>query len=172
MSSDLDVHLNLWFPPIKHVEKAWGWEKHLHNDSDFCCKLLSVNQGCSCSIHWHKKKREMFLANQGTVLVEVWPTLPENWEEDIVAIEQNLLSRHCKRFILKPYSKCWLPELHAFVNEVDFTYRIMIDQLVPHRFTGLEGGSMFFEASTEDSESDSYRAIESKGTDSIPTQRG
>jgi hypothetical protein len=110
----------------------------------------------------------MFLASSGALLVEVWPTLPDEYGESET---QQLLARHCKRFILRPFSECWLDELHN-PNYVKQTYRIMIERLVPHRFTGLEPNTTFFESSTEDFASDSYRAIESKGIDAVGPAKG
>lgn len=137
---------DMLFPRIRDVSKLWGWEEHLKNDDAFCVKILGVNQGCSCSIHWHVEKSEMFVMKRGKMLVEVWDRLPEDYSNSDV---MRLLKHHPQRFIL---------EEDGNLN----TGHIMIATRVPHRFTGLsDEAAMFVECSTFDSPDDSYRAIES-----------
>jgi len=51
--------------------KVWGYEKWLENNSHYCCKLLSLNKGYQCSLHYHKKKDEMFFVLKGHVRLEL-----------------------------------------------------------------------------------------------------
>ncbi|RLD09151.1 MAG: hypothetical protein DRI44_09150 [Chlamydiae bacterium] len=142
--------MNQFFPEKKRVNKAWGFEVHYFNDK-FCAKLLVVEQGARCSIHFHKEKEEMFLAHAGKVLVELWDQLPENYtEEDL----HNVLKQQPKLFVLEPYN-----ELN--IKNRDYA-RIFVPVRTPHRFTGLESYNAFFEASTYDKPEDSIRIISSQ----------
>ncbi len=53
------------------VPKVWGYEKWLENNEKYCCKLLSLNKGYQCSLHYHKNKDETFLITQGHVRLEL-----------------------------------------------------------------------------------------------------
>lgn len=56
---------------VKIVPKIWGYEKWLENNNRYCCKLLSLKRGFQCSLHYHKKKDEMFFVLKGHVKMEV-----------------------------------------------------------------------------------------------------
>ena len=53
------------------VPKVWGHEKWLENNEKYCCKLLTLNKGYQCSLHYHKKKDETFLVTSGHVRLEL-----------------------------------------------------------------------------------------------------
>jgi len=53
------------------VPKLWGYEKWLENNERYCSKLLVLNKGFQCSLHYHKIKDEMFLVTKGYVRMEV-----------------------------------------------------------------------------------------------------
>ncbi len=51
--------------PIK-VEKIWGYELWIHNDSQYCGKLLVFpNQGNHFSMHYHMIKNETWYVQKG-----------------------------------------------------------------------------------------------------------
>jgi mannose-6-phosphate isomerase-like protein (cupin superfamily) len=52
------------------VLKQWGEELWLANDN-FCCKKLTLYKGYRCSLHYHKKKDELFFILSGKVLFEL-----------------------------------------------------------------------------------------------------
>jgi len=54
----------------KEVPKVWGKEIWLAN-YDYCGKLLILNKGFRCSMHYHKNKDETFYINKGKVLMEI-----------------------------------------------------------------------------------------------------
>lgn len=56
---------------VDMVEKVWGYEKWLENNEKYCCKLLVLNKGYQCSLHYHKDKDEMFLVTKGHVRMEL-----------------------------------------------------------------------------------------------------
>jgi rfaE bifunctional protein kinase chain/domain len=53
------------------VPKVWGFEKWLENNDKYCSKLLSLNKGYQCSLHYHKIKDEMFLVAKGHIRLEL-----------------------------------------------------------------------------------------------------
>ncbi len=58
--------------PVKHKNKkinlkGWGSEKVIHNNEKYCVKILSLRQGGTCSLHYHKRKEESFLVLSGKV---------------------------------------------------------------------------------------------------------
>jgi len=76
----------------KTVDKIWGYEKIIVN-GEYCGKKLLLNRGFRCSLHYHKKKDEVFYLIRGIVLMEVgdkkWIMNPE----DSVHVPQNTLHR-------------------------------------------------------------------------------
>ena len=137
---------------MKTIKKLWGSERIYKNDDNYCVKLLTVNQGKSCSIHCHKQKEESFLMCQGKILLEIWETLPE--ETTTEGLKNIAKTKPIHRYILESYNVYQLNDLSV----------ITIPPYTPHRFTGLmDGDNMFYEASTRDSTSDNFRSMESMG---------
>lgn len=56
----------------KIVEKVWGTEYWIVNNDKYCMKLLKINPGYQCSLHYHKIKDETFIVVSGTVGLEVF----------------------------------------------------------------------------------------------------
>lgn len=52
------------------VSKKWGKEFILHNDENFCGKILKFNDGAKCSMHFHLKKFEIFYVIKGQFLLK------------------------------------------------------------------------------------------------------
>ena len=77
---------------IRIVSKIWGHEKIIVN-KDYCGKKLVLKRGFRFSLHYHKKKDEVFYLIRGKILMEVgerkWIMKPE----DSVHIEPNTLHR-------------------------------------------------------------------------------
>ena len=57
---------------VKRVEKVWGSEEWIANNDKYCGKILNLNKGFRCSIHYHKNKHETFYILQGKVLMELF----------------------------------------------------------------------------------------------------
>lgn len=57
--------------PVKNSHKlspkGWGREVHIHNDQDYCGKLLELKEGGECSLHFHINKQETFYILNGRV---------------------------------------------------------------------------------------------------------
>lgn len=52
--------------PPKKVDKPWGYELWIHNDEDYCGKLLVfTKQGNNFSMHYHLKKKETWYVQSG-----------------------------------------------------------------------------------------------------------
>tara|TARA_B000000475_G_C16000203_1_gene448639 strand:+ start:346 stop:732 length:387 start_codon:yes stop_codon:yes gene_type:complete len=53
--------------PPKRVEKVWGHELWIHNDEEYCGKLLVFEkEGANFSMHYHLKKKETWYIQQGS----------------------------------------------------------------------------------------------------------
>lgn len=52
------------------VTKIWGSEEWIVN-GEYCGKILKLNKGYRCSMHYHKNKEETFYLLSGKVLMEV-----------------------------------------------------------------------------------------------------
>jgi len=55
---------------MKRVEKLWGSEIWVCN-LNYCGKILKLNKGFRCSLHFHKLKDETFYVIKGEVLMEI-----------------------------------------------------------------------------------------------------
>ena len=58
---------------IQIYPKAWG-EEHWIVNKEYCGKRLLLKAGHRCSLHYHKKKDEVFYVTRGAVLMEVGKT--------------------------------------------------------------------------------------------------
>lgn len=65
------VHGDCHLEDALYVSKVWGYERWLENNDRYCCKLLSLNKGYQCSLHFHKAKDETFLVIKGHIRLEV-----------------------------------------------------------------------------------------------------
>jgi len=68
--------------PIRIVPKGWGREVWIANNELYCGKILEINRGKRCSLHYHKLKNESFFLRSGRLLVRV----KEN--EDSTVVEE------------------------------------------------------------------------------------
>lgn len=118
---------------IIEVEKLWGSESILNNDEDFCAKLLFLNQGFQCSLHYHPRKREIFICVAGKVKLEVQPFYKTSVDSFDVT----------KTVYLQPYQ------------------HFMLERGIPHRFTALTPTAVIVEASSFHSDDDVVRLEDS-----------
>ncbi len=54
---------------IRFVQKVWGSESWIVND-EYCAKILEINPGFQCSLHYHLNKRETFHVLSGYIKLE------------------------------------------------------------------------------------------------------
>ena len=61
------INPNITTPKI--VTKTWGYEMWIHNDEEYCGKLLVFNkEGDKFSMHYHIKKKETWFVQSGSFL--------------------------------------------------------------------------------------------------------
>jgi mannose-6-phosphate isomerase-like protein (cupin superfamily) len=53
----------------KIVDKAWGYELWIHNDEDYCGKVLHFNKGAMFSMHYHLLKDETWYVSSGKYIL-------------------------------------------------------------------------------------------------------
>jgi mannose-6-phosphate isomerase-like protein (cupin superfamily) len=71
----------------KRVEKKWGYELWIHNDTDYCGKLLVFTQsGNKFSMHYHMIKDETWYVQKGAFQFDWIDT--ENGERCITQIQE------------------------------------------------------------------------------------
>lgn len=75
------------------VPKVWGYEKWLENNDKYCCKILSLNKGYQCSLHYHKDKDELFVVAKGHVRMEKNGKVIHLREGDFVRMEPGTIHR-------------------------------------------------------------------------------
>ena len=57
--------------PVRVVPKAWGREVWIVNGELYCGKILEIQKGKRCSLHFHKLKTESFYLRAGRLKVRV-----------------------------------------------------------------------------------------------------
>jgi len=55
---------------MKTVQKKWGNELWIVNNKKYCGKILTLNAGQNCSLHYHKIKHETFYVLSGEAILE------------------------------------------------------------------------------------------------------
>jgi len=59
IDSSLNIHKRI-------VPKKWGAEIIIHNDDEYCGKILKFNKGTKFSMHFHVKKKETWYVSKGS----------------------------------------------------------------------------------------------------------
>ena len=77
---------------LKTVKKVWGKEEYIVNEN-YCGKILTVNEGCMCSLHCHPRKAETFFVKNGCCKIEIGAEIICIVEGDIVDIKPNTFHR-------------------------------------------------------------------------------
>mgnify|MGYP003333626708 CR=1 FL=1 len=116
------------------VQKKWGYEFWIENNSLYCGKHLHVLPNKFCSVHYHKNKKETFYVIKGKLVLQYSTNLSldqwNNYEYDTILLKKG------DSFTLEP--------------------------MTAHRFTsGSNFSCDFIEISTHHDDNDSYRIIES-----------
>ena len=52
------------------VNKKWGSEHIYQNSDNYCMKVLTIEQGKSCSMHFHLEKHETMLVVEGVLAID------------------------------------------------------------------------------------------------------
>jgi mannose-6-phosphate isomerase-like protein (cupin superfamily) len=77
---------------IKKIKKEWGEERWIINES-YCGKILLLKRNFRCSLHFHKKKDEVFYVIRGKVLMELGNKKFIMNPEDSIRVLPNTLHR-------------------------------------------------------------------------------
>jgi len=48
-----------------HIDKPWGYEKHIEINENYVVKELFMKEGCGCSLQFHNNKHETFYVVSG-----------------------------------------------------------------------------------------------------------
>ena len=59
--------MNEFLKPSK-VDKVWGYELIVHNEPNYCGKILFIKKGHCISLQYHKLKTETFYLQSGELL--------------------------------------------------------------------------------------------------------
>jgi len=116
---------------IKVVPKGWGEERWIHNDELYCGKLLVLNKGKNCSLHYHKLKTETFYIVKGHLQMELTDLDGANKQP---------------------------PEVRE-VFEMKEGDAILVHPGLVHRFTGISDVTHIMEFSTQHFDEDSHRVV-------------
>ena len=101
------VEKNTW-NDTKTVKRKWGYEKWIENLDDYCGKVLVLEKGKKCSMHFHMNKLETMFLQAGRVdirfrdprnaedyVVELHPgdsvRIPRGQQHQIIAVEDSRL---------------------------------------------------------------------------------
>jgi len=68
--------------PVRVVPKAWGREVWIVNGELYCGKILEIQKGKRCSLHFHKLKTESFYLRTGRLKVRVQESLASGMIEE------------------------------------------------------------------------------------------
>jgi len=103
------------------VHKVWGAEYWIVNskDGNYCTKILTVNYGHKCSMHYHKNKHETFTVLSGVLAIEYDTEINLYYTGDSVVIKPNTYHR----FWNPIEHPCWFLETSTYHEDSD-TYRL------------------------------------------------
>ena len=125
------------------VEKDGYKEFWLHNDQDFCGKILCFDLGKSSSLHYHKNKKEHFLVKSGTFVIQLYMGSPEDYfRSNNVQYPPELSGSN-------------LMLMTNILLKMDQDLHIRRGQI--HRIIAIEPESELIEFSTYHDDQDSYR---------------
>ena len=72
--------------PVRIVPKGWGREIWIANGERYCGKILEINKGRKCSLHFHKIKDESFYLRAGRLLLKIKAS-PDADEVEVFTLE-------------------------------------------------------------------------------------
>ena len=79
---------------VKFVDKMWGKEIWMANNSLYCGKKLMLKKGKRVSLHKHKNKDETFYIDEGRLLMEIGDKTWVMEKGDVVRIKPETLHRY------------------------------------------------------------------------------
>lgn len=72
------------FEDIYTHKRGWGVEKWIENSDEYCGKLLKLDKGKKCSLHFHMNKMETMFLHSGRV--DLRCINPEDGKEYVVSL--------------------------------------------------------------------------------------
>jgi oxalate decarboxylase/phosphoglucose isomerase-like protein (cupin superfamily) len=79
---------------IKRVPRGWGYELWIENAPEYCGKLLHIEEGKCCSLHFHMNKMETMYLQKGHVRLKlIDPREGEPYYVDLFPGESILIDR-------------------------------------------------------------------------------
>src|SRR5712664_3530650 len=76
--------------PLRIVPKGWGREVWIANSQLYCGKILEIDQGKRCSLHYHRLKTESFYLRSGRLKIRI-----KECPEAVVIEEFELVPGEC-----------------------------------------------------------------------------
>ncbi len=75
--------------PVRIVPKGWGREVWIANSPLYCGKILEIDRGKRCSLHYHQLKTESFYLRSGRLKIRIkkYPEAPVIEEFELLAGE-------------------------------------------------------------------------------------
>lgn len=70
--------------PVHIVPKGWGREVWIANGERYCGKILEIQKGKKCSLHFHKLKDESFYLRAGRLLLKIMASPDASAVEEFV----------------------------------------------------------------------------------------
>jgi mannose-6-phosphate isomerase-like protein (cupin superfamily) len=108
----LDLLAQGIFRPKAIVEKVWGTEYIVLNESEYCLKIMNLKPGMKCSEHMHPLKKETFIVQEGWLELKTKLDWPDSYMMDAINLDE------WRSRVLKPGDKFTIPPKvwHVFLN--------------------------------------------------------
>jgi D-lyxose ketol-isomerase len=142
---------------INEVKKVWGNERWLINNDKYCSKFLNLNNGYTCSLHYHAIKDETFYVLCGTVEIKYVDL------RKVIPVLSVILNAEEIEDIYKTAIKNKdLIEKNIKIITLNHGEQFRIKPFVAHSFIASSFAAQLLEVSTTHFEEDSYRLTESR----------
>lgn len=142
---------------INKVKKVWGDEQWLVNNEKYCSKFLNLNQGYTCSLHYHAIKDETFYVLTGTVEITY-----VDLRELLCVPEPFLAEEELQEFYSYVQKRKGQILLNTKTVTLNSGEQFRIKPFMAHSFICRSFAVKLLEVSTTHFEEDSYRLTESR----------
>jgi mannose-6-phosphate isomerase-like protein (cupin superfamily) len=108
----------------RHIPKGWGYELIIANNGDYCGKILHVEKGKKCSMHFHVNKHETFYIVRGCIIMRL--IRKDGSQEEFEMITGAVLEIHpglMHQFESLPYTDTDIVEVST-THENSDSYRV------------------------------------------------
>ena len=114
---------------VKKTDKSWGYEicRVNNKEEDYCSKIISINEGCSTSMHYHINKHEAFYVRAGTLRIDTIDTLTAKTQSHILNVGEVLeVERYLPHQLIAHNGPVEIDETSTFSDPSD-SHRIRIN---------------------------------------------